>query len=670
MIINKITVKDFFRYYGEQTIEYTNKNGKNILVLIGENGRGKTTLLSAFSWALYGELKEPLTIEKMLNENKLKQLKILEETEAFVEIEFIDEGIKYIIKRSQKFIKSKQSVINKVGNSNIEFTRIKEGKLPEQSSNSEAFINSMIPKSLSGFFFFDGERIDRLAKVDGKKEIKQAILDILGIETIEMAQKDLERVKRDLNQNIKRYSNSMKAKSLATDHDIYTRELLGKEKKVEQYKKELEACEEIIKNCARRLKESNIERVRKLEERGNYENNLISKSKVELLNLENEIKKHISEKYKYYLLSKHCTNVEVFLEERRAKGQLPSDIRYTFIEDLLSRKECICGCNLEPGTEHFKKVESLKENSGRLEYDEAYTNIKGLIDDAKRNKGESFKEVLEKFKIKRIELQNEIIDRENNALKVKKELANIEIEDVAKIENDREEANKKKIMLFEILMTLEKQIITLKSDISITERKLQDINKHLDVVKSINTKIEKLDKLIALNNEFKKFFTKLVREELDLKIKEVFSKITNKDYRVPILTEGFELKITSLLNEQPKEVVLSTGERQIASLSFIGALVSYAKENKDHEVLSKFCASEYPIVMDSPFGNLDHIHTQNIAQNIGHLASQVVIIVSQKQWRGNVENNIKEQVSDSYFMYDGNIDSITGGEYTQIRKEL
>ena len=176
-----------------------------------------------------------------------------------------------------------------------------------------------------------------------------------------------------------------------------------------------------------------------------------------------------------------------------------------------------------------------------------------------------------------------------------------------------------------------------------------------------------------MNEEFKEMFTETVREELDNKIKEVYAKITNKDYRIPVLTKDFELKVTSKLNDvnlkedDKRDEVLSTGEGQITSLSFIGALVSYAMEKKDDPILSKLYGSEYPIVMDSPFGNLDKVHTKNVAANIGKLSSQVIIVVSKKQWEGYVEENIKDQVNKKYLMYDGDIE-ISGAEYTEIRE--
>ena len=158
--------------------------------------------------------------------------------------------------------------------------------------------------------------------------------------------------------------------------------------------------------------------------------------------------------------------------------------------------------------------------------------------------------------------------------------------------------------------------------------------------------------------------------ELDKKIKEVYSKITRKDYRVPVLTEQFELKITSTIKEDivDEVEVLSTGEGQITSLSFIGSLVSYAREKTKEQFLSDFSGGDFPIVMDSPFGNLDQTHTANVAANIGELASQVIIIVSDKQWNKDVEDNIKDKVGKMYKMYDENDNNKEIMETTVIKE--
>lgn len=264
----------------------------------------------------------------------------------------------------------------------------------------------------------------------------------------------------------------------------------------------------------------------------------------------------------------------------------------------------------------------------------------------------------------------------NNQLDIiSNKLKNIDIETIRNAENLREsfrnEINKlnQKKGKYEIRLgdyTKRKQSL---------EKDLRNLNSNNKQIMELQSKLDIIDQLETLNTEFKDMFTQVVREELDLRIKEVFSKITNKEYRIPVLTKDFELKITSKLNQvdldesEKRDEILSTGEGQITSLSFIGALVSYARDKKDDYIMSKLSGEEYPIVMDSPFGNLDEVHTKNVAANIGKLSSQVIIVVSQKQWEGHVENNILQQVKRKYRMIDGDV-GVYQGECTFIREEV
>ena len=56
MIISKIALNNYRLYQGVNEIEFKVKNGKNIYLISGENGFGKTTFLHSLIWCLYGRL--------------------------------------------------------------------------------------------------------------------------------------------------------------------------------------------------------------------------------------------------------------------------------------------------------------------------------------------------------------------------------------------------------------------------------------------------------------------------------------------------------------------------------------------------------------------------------------------------------------------------------------
>ena len=55
MRISKISINNFRIYKGLTQINFPNKDGKNIHLIAGKNGFGKTTFLTTLIWALYGK---------------------------------------------------------------------------------------------------------------------------------------------------------------------------------------------------------------------------------------------------------------------------------------------------------------------------------------------------------------------------------------------------------------------------------------------------------------------------------------------------------------------------------------------------------------------------------------------------------------------------------------
>ena len=55
MFIDSIILNNFRAYKGVNQISFQ-KNGKNVFVIAGNNGFGKTTFLTSLVWCLYGKL--------------------------------------------------------------------------------------------------------------------------------------------------------------------------------------------------------------------------------------------------------------------------------------------------------------------------------------------------------------------------------------------------------------------------------------------------------------------------------------------------------------------------------------------------------------------------------------------------------------------------------------
>ena len=110
MIINSIEMSYFFRMYKSDKIVLSKDKEKNVTVIKGDNGTGKTTMLSAFSWVFYGKVEPPLVVEEMLNKKRLSEMKEGEFETSYVQVEIENNNKKYILKRSLKFRKKEKYI--------------------------------------------------------------------------------------------------------------------------------------------------------------------------------------------------------------------------------------------------------------------------------------------------------------------------------------------------------------------------------------------------------------------------------------------------------------------------------------------------------------------------------------------------------------------------------
>ena len=196
MKINKIKLDNFRIYRGLNEIDLRSKKDKNISIIAGKNGFGKTTFLTSLIWCFYGKLmsqvedKYRLDIrnsggyESYLNSllNREEKLKNDEVNTISVEIELADLLIPSIpcrtvsIKREYNFKTFEETVTILIDGDENELTK---------SVGYEVFINDFIlPREIAKFFFFDAEKIVSLAEAKSKEELRslsRAYSEVLGI---------------------------------------------------------------------------------------------------------------------------------------------------------------------------------------------------------------------------------------------------------------------------------------------------------------------------------------------------------------------------------------------------------------------------------------------------------------------------------------------------------
>ena len=68
MKLKSLTIKNFMGYKGEHRINFQTENNAKVILFLGENGHGKTTIHHAARWCLYGETRKG---QKIISENAL-----------------------------------------------------------------------------------------------------------------------------------------------------------------------------------------------------------------------------------------------------------------------------------------------------------------------------------------------------------------------------------------------------------------------------------------------------------------------------------------------------------------------------------------------------------------------------------------------------------------------
>ena len=56
MRFKSLEMSNFMRYKGNNRIEFSCDDKKNVTIILGDNTAGKTTIAQAFRWCLYGAL--------------------------------------------------------------------------------------------------------------------------------------------------------------------------------------------------------------------------------------------------------------------------------------------------------------------------------------------------------------------------------------------------------------------------------------------------------------------------------------------------------------------------------------------------------------------------------------------------------------------------------------
>ena len=187
MIFKSISLHNF-RQFKDILINFSNDPIKNVTFVTGENTSGKSTLIKAFLWCLYRD--NSFEDDSLLSNGTKLSLIPGKEAVVKVEIKLEHENKDYLISTSETYYMDKSGSVNTRANTSTKIVIISPSGIAETLRDEAAIleIDDILKKDLAPYFFFDGEtsNIEDLVK---KRNLKQAISDIMGLKKIEKLHK-------------------------------------------------------------------------------------------------------------------------------------------------------------------------------------------------------------------------------------------------------------------------------------------------------------------------------------------------------------------------------------------------------------------------------------------------------------------------------------------------
>ncbi|RHT74339.1 DNA sulfur modification protein DndD [Ruminococcaceae bacterium AM28-23LB] len=207
MYFSKIVLHNFGIYKGRHCITLHNQNGRrNITLVGGMNGRGKTTILDAVFLCLYGrKATEYITGKKEAYASVLRDRinKSTPDQKTYITLEFaLDDDSSSTISITRSWQRNGKKI-------DTQLEVLKTG-FPDEylSENWEYYVEELIPFGIAKFFFFDNEKISQIADDDAFDKVKDSIKSVMGVTTIESLCTRISKIAKSKTDSLKAFQDS------------------------------------------------------------------------------------------------------------------------------------------------------------------------------------------------------------------------------------------------------------------------------------------------------------------------------------------------------------------------------------------------------------------------------------------------------------------------------
>lgn len=667
MKINYIKYHNY-RCFKDLTIRFDTTDIKNISLVMGVNGSGKTEMLFSFQWVLYGfnfksmrEKEEtPYSLNSALH-HKLEVDRHANSVDCWVELSFTNKGTEYFIKRTETFMRLNDKITS---NEKVELSHTEangERTIPETNKDIvEELLSRIIPKSILEGITFDGERMKKLNIVGDQsiETIKNVISLVTNEKLFELCSGEIKDVNGDIRKEkmrINRQAGNVSAEEL--EKEIGELEDTIEENGISLHgiginqEKVVNKLEEIS------IKLSELKDAEELEQKRKGLEKDLERAKKSFDQNTDIFYKRLSDGYAL-VTDQLVGDVKQSIEN----VDIPAGLTVEAVKSILKRPKCICGC--EMSTDVIKHLTDMLSTLPPDNISSTLLYMANQFEGEKKRTGKLLKEAYKAMK-----------DDEDEVASIKAQLAEIAQSLVTNVSETIRELGKERDEQLQLqgrlkqdeercnreILRAEKRLKEAKAELqaaSGNQEQLKALNAQQELLDLFKNAIEKIGErnselsLLSINSYLSKAYT-LLSEDTGRRIylcqhekKDKYRLVTYVKSKYDTLrttwTNSGELKTLQdeglSESEIHEKIVLkvaegkSTGQSKVNSLAFAKAILDYSNEDRTTDKLK--VSHDYPFLIDSPFTELSGKNLENVAQYIHTFANQIILMADDKSYGG------------------------------------
>lgn len=662
MLFKELKIKDFLSFKGLNKIVFPNveKSDSSLVLVLAANNSGKTNMLKALQFLLYGDtlgLQQEKT--KLINNVSLNEAK--SDIHAWVEATIIDDNVPLTIRRELYAIRSgKHFSVNQMTLCKI-IHEPKGDKFITDEGAIQRKIEMLVPRELFDYFYFQGEELAKqLMTGTSKTNISSGIFKLLHVDDWNQAMANVSTVKQAFLNNLKSLDSANREYKIKLES---YENFENKEKDcAEELRKTIsqkETVKEELENIYHRLKKISDGKPKQ------QRTDLLRKYRSELSSIQSDINnydaqicKEIGDSKGVFFLSGAFESVNKVLKKMQGENLLPADLTDGFVERLLRNQHCICGRPLHPKTdkeaceyvsEYRKRSLSADLNSGLLELlgnldaNANFSYLKKMLD-AKKSLN-TLIEKRDKCIVNGYKLTEEI-----QALET--ELSDPVLGEIAELVEKQKEFSDREARLQSKIHQLDRDLMIHKkktAELAQELKKLAKTSPHMkeeQIIQKCHTMAKNLEELIRKSREdLRNSFYHIMQSS----VSEYYDNVVTDNTKAFIDKESLLPAIQNPQGEVVKHI--GGGQRQLLVMTHIISLCKLRKEL--HQQLNDFGIivgklDDQSFFFDSIFAPTDDVYSRRIAELLCGKARQVVLLLASQQWHDNIRNAIEPYVDRAY----------------------